>query len=188
MRIIAGDYKGRKLEAPRDNDIRPTSDKVKEAIFSILMPYIEDGVFLDLFAGTGGLGLEALSRGAEFCYFCDKERTAVSIIKKNIEMCRAEEYSKVILGDYMKALHRLEGEKVDVILVDPPYHSNLYEKVLKEVDSLDLLRDDGIIVTEHPKELVLPEREGALVKTKERNYGKIFLSLYEKEMKGNPAD
>ena len=181
MRIIAGDYKGRKLEAPKDYEIRPTSDKVKEAIFSILMPYTEDGVFVDLFAGTGGLGLEALSRGAKLCYFCDKERTAINIIKNNIATCRAEEYSRVIHGDYMKALHRLEGDKVDVFLVDPPYNSDLYEKVLKEVDLLDLLSDDGIIVTEHQKELTLPERVGNLKMQRERTYGKIVLSMYVKE-------
>ncbi len=178
MRIIAGDYKGRKLETPKDNDIRPTSDKVKEAIFSILMPYVEEGVFVDLFSGTGGLGLEALSRGAKFCYFCDNDRTAINIIKENISKCKAEEFSKVIHGDYMKTLHRLEGEKIDVFLVDPPYNSNLYEKVLKEVDLLDLLGDDGIIVAEHQKDLVLPEAIGNLKKSKERVYGKTVLSIF----------
>lgn len=182
MRIIAGDYKGRKLEAPQDNDIRPTSDKVKEAIFSILMPYTEDGVFVDLFAGTGGLGLEAISRGAKFCYFCDKERNAIAIIKSNIEKCGAEDYSKVIFGDYMKALRRLEGEKVDVFILDPPYKSGLYEKALNSIDSLDLLSDEGIIIAEHQKELKLPDSIGSLVMFKERNYGNIVLSLYKKDI------
>lgn len=180
MRIIAGDYKGRKLEAPYGNDIRPTTDKVKEAIFSILMPYTEDAVFVDLFSGTGGLGLEALSRGAKLCYFCDKDRSAISLIKGNIEKCGAEEYSKVVQGDYMKLLHRLEGEKVDVILMDPPYDSGLYEKALNAIDSLDLLGDEGIIVAEHPKDITLPESVGKLGMTKERSYGKVILSIYQK--------
>ena len=181
MRIIAGDYKGRKLDTPRDNEIRPTTDKVKEAIFSILMPYTEDGIFVDLFSGTGGLGLEALSRGAKFCYFCDKERSAISIIKRNIEKCDASDRAKIIHGDYMKLIHELEGDRVDVILMDPPYESNLYEKALKEVDLLDLLRDEGIIVTEHPKNMVMPERVGRLYLYRERSYGKTVLSMYKKE-------
>ncbi len=180
MRIIAGDYKGRKLETPSDNEIRPTTDKVKEAIFSILMPYTEDGVFVDLFSGTGGLGLEALSRGARLCYFCDKDRNAIRLIKTNIEKCNAGEYSRVVQGDYMKLLHKLEGEKIDVFLIDPPYDSNLYEKALNAIDSLDLLKDDGIIITEHPKELNLPERIGSLFVSKEKSYGKVVLSIYHK--------
>ena len=179
MRIIAGDYKGRKLEAPFDNDIRPTTDKVKEALFSILMPYTEDKVFVDLFSGTGGLGLEALSRGAMFCYFCDKDRNAIALIKKNIEKCGASDKSRIIHGDYMKLLHKLEGEKIDVIIMDPPYDSNLYEKALKEVELLDLLSYEGIIVAEHPKELKLPERIGRLSLNKQRVYGKTVLSIYE---------
>ena len=180
MRIIAGEYKGRKLDAPNDNAIRPTSDKVKEAIFSILMPYTEDGIFVDLFSGTGSLGLEALSRGAKFCYFCDKERSSISIIKTNIEKCDAKDISKVIHGDFMKALRKMEGEKIDVFLLDPPYDSGLYEKALNSIDLLDLLNDEGIIVAEHKKEINLPETIGNLVLLKKRSYGRVVLSMYVK--------
>ena len=85
MRIIAGDYKGRRLETPDNFDVRPTTDKVKEAMFSIISPYVVDGIFVDLFSGTGNLGLEALSRGASKCYFCDSSRTSIGIIRKNIK-------------------------------------------------------------------------------------------------------
>ena len=179
MRIIAGDYKGRKLETPRDNEIRPTTDKVKEAMFSILIPYIEDAYCCDLFAGTGSLGLEALSRGARFCQFSDKERDSVSIIKTNIEKCNAREYSRLIHGDYMKALKKLE-EKVDIFFVDPPYNDNLYIKCLTAIDTLDLLNDEGIIIVEHEKKEVLPDLIGSLLKTKERTYGRTILSIYIK--------
>lgn len=184
MRVIAGDYKGRNLESPRDNEIRPTTDKVKEAMFSILMPYLEDGVICDLFAGTGALGLEALSRGAAKCYFCDKDREALSIIRRNIKKCDADQISIVIQGDYMKCLHRLEGnlpdERIDVFILDPPYMEGLYDKALAAIDLLDLLEDEGIIIVEHPKGLELPETFGKLSKCKERLYGKTQLTLYEK--------
>lgn len=181
MRIIAGDYKGRKLETPSDNRTRPTTEKVKEAMFSILMPYTENGVFCDLFAGTGGLGLEALSRGASFCYFCDNDREAINIIKRNISKCQAEEYSRVVQGDYMKALRSIE-DKIDVFIVDPPYKSELYENVLKSIESLDLLNEGGIILVEHQKSIDLPDAIFGFTKTKERNYGTVVLSIYEKEI------
>ena len=110
MRIITGDFKGRRLEMPENNNIRPTTEKVKEAIFSIIAGNLEDAVCVDLFAGTGNLGLEALSRGAEKCYFGDNSRESLALIKRNIEMCRAEEWSVVIPGDFEKILTRL-GEK-----------------------------------------------------------------------------
>ena len=179
MRIIAGDYKGRKLETPRDNEIRPTTDKVKEAMFSILIPYIDDAYCCDLFAGTGSLGLEALSRGARFCQFSDKERESVSIIKSNIDKCNAREYSRVLHGDYMKALKKLE-EKVDIFFIDPPYNDNLYIKCLTAIDTLDLLNDDGIIIVEHEKRESMPDEVGNLLKVKERNYGRTILSIFRK--------
>ena len=103
MRIITGKYRGRKLETPFGNEIRPTSDKVKESIFNILMCDIEDAVCVDLFAGTGNLGLEALSRGASKCWFCDNERNSIDIIKRNIKYCKADNESIVLTGDYRKA-------------------------------------------------------------------------------------
>lgn len=178
MRIIAGDYKGRKLETPLNNDIRPTTEKVKEAMFSMLLPYTEDAVFCDLFAGTGGLGLEALSRGASFCYFCDRERNSINVIKENISRCKAEEKSRVIQGDYMKAL-RMIKDKIDVFILDPPYEAGHYEKAITTIDTLDLLRDGGIIVAEHQKHQLLPDVIGRFHKVKEKKYGNTFLSTYE---------
>ena len=112
MRVITGEYRGRKLETPAGYDIRPTSDKVKESIFNLLMGCIDDSVFCDLFAGTGSLGIEALSRGAERCYFCDKSRESIGIIKRNVQHCHAEEKSVILQGDFTKSLSRI-NEKVD---------------------------------------------------------------------------
>lgn len=180
MRIIAGKYKGRKLETPLDKRIRPTGEKVKEAIFSAILPYINDAVCCDLFAGTAGLGLEALSRGGKKCYFVDIDRTAIALIKNNIAKCNAEGDSVVIFGDYNKGLKRI-NEKIDVFFLDPPYHDGLYEKVINSIDLLDLLSDEGIIVSEHPKEVVLPEEIGRLTVAKSKNYGKTVVTYYIKK-------
>ena len=179
MRIITGKYRGRKLETPFGNEIRPTSNKVKESIFNILMCDIEDAVCVDLFAGTGNLGLEALSRGASKCWFCDNERNSVDIIKRNIKYCKAENESIVLAGDYNKALKRID-EKVDIVFLDPPYHDGLYEKAIEQIDMLDLLTDVGIIVAEHEKMTDLPEHIGGLKLFKHKKYGKICLSLYKR--------
>ena len=177
MRIISGEYRGRKLESPRNNDIRPTTDKVKEAMFSILMPHLNGARWLDLFSGTGGLGLEALSRGADFCVFCDNDRISVALTKENIKKCGAESKSKVVQGDYMKALEHSD-EKFDVIIIDPPYASGIYEKCLSSIEKLDLLDDEGIIILEHEKNVELPISVGKYSKLKERKYGITVLSLY----------
>ena len=114
MRISTGEFKGRKLETPDNNDIRPTSDKVKEAMFSILTNDVPGAVCCDLFAGTGNLGLEALSRGAELCYFCDSSRASIGIIHRNIEHCGATERSVVLTGDYKKTLKRINRLLEDI--------------------------------------------------------------------------
>lgn len=187
MRIITGEYRGRKLEAPNGMDVRPTSDMIKEAMFNILMNEVYGAICVDLFAGTGNLGLEALSRGAEKCYFCDNSRESIKFIKSNIDKCGAKEKSKVIFGDYMKCLQRMT-EKADIFFVDPPYNSGMYEKVLESIISLDLLADDGIILTEHDKYLEVPEKVGNLEVYKERKYGKKVLTFYRKRVEGETED
>jgi RNA methyltransferase, RsmD family len=178
MRIITGDYKGRKLETPVGYDIRPTTDKVKEAIFNLLMNDIYGKVCCDLFAGTGSLGLEALSRGASRCYFGDSARTSINLVKLNVKKCNAEEKSIIIPGDYQKVLGRI-NEKVDVYFLDPPYRAGLYEKCLSQIDSLDLLGSQGIILAEHGARDIMPENVGRLMKVKERKYGKTMVSIYK---------
>lgn len=177
MRIIAGDYKGRRLYTPKDNEIRPTTDKVKEAIFSILTNHIYGSKVIDLFAGTGNLGLEALSRGAEHCYFGDFSRDSLALIKENITYCKAGDKSTVIPGDFRKVLSRIK-EPCDLILLDPPYGSGLLPQCLEEIKELDLLAEDGIILCEHRKEEQLPDELGGFQKVKERKYGTVVISLY----------
>lgn len=177
MRIITGDYRGRKLETPIGNDVRPTTDKVKEAIFNIIQQEIYGAVCADLFAGTGNLGLEALSRGAKMCYFCDNSRESLNLIKTNVKKCGAQDKSVILAGDFSKGLARI-SEKVDIFFLDPPYSEGLYEKCLDTIESLDLLSDDGIIIAEHGIRDYVPEKIGNLEIVKERKYGKIMVTIY----------
>ncbi|MCI5721000.1 MAG: 16S rRNA (guanine(966)-N(2))-methyltransferase RsmD [Firmicutes bacterium] len=180
MRIITGEYRGRRLESPAGYDVRPTSDKVKEAVFNIIMNEVWDATCVDLFAGTGNLGLEALSRGARKCYFGDNSRESINLIKNNVKMCRAEDKSVIIAGDYSKILGRI-NEKVDIFFLDPPYKDGLYENCLEIIDSLDLLSEEGIIVAEHGVRDYVPETVGSLEIIKERKYGKIMVTIYAKK-------
>ncbi|MGN0732642.1 MAG: 16S rRNA (guanine(966)-N(2))-methyltransferase RsmD [Emergencia sp.] len=180
MRIITGEYRGRRLESPAGYDVRPTSDKVKEAVFNIIMNEVWDATCVDLFAGTGNLGLEALSRGAKKCYFGDNSRESINLIKNNVKMCRAEDKSVIIAGDYSKTLGRI-NEKVDIFFLDPPYKDGLYENCLEIIDSLDLLSEEGIIVAEHGVRDYVPETVGNLEVVKERKYGKIMVTIYARK-------
>ena len=182
MRIIAGKYKGRRLQTPDNYDIRPTTDKVKEAMFSILAPDITESICADVFAGTGNLGLEALSRGAAKCYFFDNSRTSIGIIKTNIDHCKAEG-AVVYAGDSIKNLEKIR-EKVDIFILDPPYEAELYEKSFRKIRQLELLSENGIIVAEHEKRRDFPDEMEGFHKIKDRKYGHIILSLYGHPDKG----
>lgn len=177
MRIIAGEFKGRKLESPKDDSVRPTADKVKEAMFSILQNYIYDGVFCDLFAGSGGLGLEAVSRGAKKVYFCDIAASSIEVLNKNIETCRAEEKSVVFRGDFKTFLNSID-DKIDVFLLDPPYRIGYIEEAMKVIKDMDLLAEEGIIVAEHPKEENFQDEIYGFKKIKEKKYGRLVLSIF----------
>lgn len=177
MRVIAGEYKGRRLEAPIDDKVRPTSDKVKEALFSILVMETEDAVVCDLFAGTGSLGLEALSRGAARCYFADRASSSIKMIKNNVKHCGAEEKSVILHGDFENVLDRIR-EKVDIFLLDPPYGEGMEFEAMSIIEEKELLAKNGSIVIEHYKELEMPENIGCFEKYKEKKYGRIVLSFY----------
>lgn len=177
MRIIAGEYKGRRLTSPADDRVRPTTDKAKEAIFSILTNEIYGSYVLDLFAGSGNLGLEALSRGAEHCWFADSSRDSLKLIRGNISYCRADERSTVIPGDFRKVLTRLE-QQMDIILLDPPYGKNMIPECFELIGEFDLLAENGLIVAEHRRDEVLPDTMGKYEKIKERRYGTVVISIY----------
>lgn len=177
MRIIAGDLKGRKLESPKDNRVRPTSDKVKEAIFNIIANFYYDEVVIDLFAGTGNFGIEAISRGARHCYFGDKSRDSLALIRENISKCRVQDKSTIIAGDYEMVLKRIP-EKAQIIFLDPPYKDGLMISCIELINDLDLLEEDGYIIAEHSVSEKLPEVVGKYQLVKEKKYGKIAVSIY----------
>lgn len=177
MRIITGSLKGRRLESPKNDKIRPTSDKVKEAIFSMLFDEFYDKAVCDLFAGTGSLGLEALSRGARKCYFADYSKESLSLLKRNIEYCKLGSEAVILAGDYSTALHRIK-ERLAVIFLDPPYEGGLMIDAIKTVSELSLLEEEGTIVAEHSIFEELPEKIGKYERVKQKTYGKIAISIY----------
>ena len=181
MRVIAGEFKGRILQAPKDSQIRPTSDKVKEALFSMIAAELPGAVAIDLFAGSGGLGLEAVSRGAKRCYFCDSSKESLALVQKNVSICKAEARSVLVAGPYQKALRAIP-EKADLIFLDPPYDKKSSRKVLldcfAEISENEALREGGVIAAEHEKDEVLPEAIGGFQKIKEKKYGRVRLTLY----------
>ncbi len=180
MRIIAGTLKGRKLYTPADRSVRPTSDKVKEALFSMIAPWTPEAIVLDLFCGTGSLGLEAISRGAKRVYFADKSRDSLALTKQNIAYCRVPEQAVVLPGEYDRVLPRIK-EKTDIVLLDPPYKDGLLRDCIGRIDELELLDLEGVIAAEHSTDDPLPEQLGNFVKWRERRYGKIALTLYRRE-------
>ena len=177
MRVITGTARGRRLKTPEGMDIRPTTDNVKESIFNIIQFDIEGRRGLDLFAGTGQLGIECLSRGAREVVFIDQSRDAVKIVKDNLKTCGFT--APVLQQDAVAYLHG--GGKFDLIFIDPPYDAGLYDKVLETVNSVDNLTDGGIIVCESRRETPMPEMTAPYYKRREYRYGKVKLTMYGKE-------
>ncbi|MEG1584128.1 MAG: 16S rRNA (guanine(966)-N(2))-methyltransferase RsmD, partial [Anaerovorax sp.] len=159
------------------NQIRPTTDKVKEAIFSMIAGNVPDAVAVDLFAGSGNLGLEALSRGAARCYFGDSSKDSLMLAKENINICNAQDKAILLAGDFQKILSRI-NEKVDIIFLDPPYKKGFMEDCLRLISEGDKLRSDGIIVAEHDPREELPEQFFNYEKIKSKKYGNIMVSIY----------
>lgn len=178
MRVITGLARGRKLKTPTGYDVRPTADQVKESMFNILMNDVEGRRVLDLFAGTGQLGIEAISRGAREVVFVDSSPESVKIVKDNLSLCGFE--AAVLRTDALRYLDNCG--KFDLIFLDPPYDSELYEQVLDKVNSIDLLNDGGIIVAEARRERLLPEMNAPYRKLREYNYGRLKLCTYTKEI------
>lgn len=176
MRVITGSARGRRLMTPENNDIRPTTDNVKEALFNIIQFDIEGRRVLDLFAGTGQLGIECLSRGAAECVFIDENSTAVKIVKANLKACGLN--GTVLQTDALSFLR--SARKFDLILIDPPYASPVYDEVLKIINSVDILSDSGIIICEASRERELPEMTEPYEKVREYRYGKVKLCKYVK--------
>ena len=177
MRVITGTARGRRLKTPENYDIRPTTDNVKESVFNIIQFDIEGRRVLDLFAGTGQLGIECLSRGAAEAVFIDENTAAVKIVKENLKTCGFT--APVLQQDALSYLRHCG--KFDLVFVDPPYDSGLYESVLETINSVDILSDGGIILCESRREKILPDMRAPYRKKKEYNYGRVKLTVYIKD-------
>ena len=173
MRVISGTAKGCRLQEPRDRKIRPTTDKVKESIYNIIQFEVEGSRVLDMFAGTGQLGIEALSRGASEAVFTEASGEAARIVESNLRAARVEDRGRLVRGDCLTSIGRLG--KFDIILLDPPYSTGLLEKALARIIEFDNLTADGIIVCELPSEDSLPDLPMPYHIRREYRYGKIKL-------------
>ena len=182
MRIISGKAKGHRLRVIRRNSVRPTSDRVRESIFNILASRVQDAQVLDLFAGTGSLGMEALSRGAHSALFIDSNESLVKVIKENLGKLGFEESCQVWRASCFGAMEKISqsGSRFDLIFSDPPYRKALTEVVLRALDRWNLLSDGGLIVTETSKGEELPEKAYNFTACSERVYGDTKVVFWEK--------
>lgn len=181
MRVISGQMKGRKLRSVPGTSTRPTSDKVKEAIYQILGPYFDGGMVLDLYAGSGAMGIEALSRGMDKGVFIDKTGQAIRTIKENLRETGLTEQCEVYRNDAQKTLIHLEKRKwqFHLIILDPPYQKQMLTENINSIYEFDLLHAEGVILCEHDKKTELPEEINGIVKVRELKYGDTIMTLYE---------
>lgn len=177
MRVISGSARGTRLKTIESNLTRPTLDRVKESLFNILQNDISDAVILDLFAGSGAISIEFLSRGAKKAYICDRSKDAIFVINQNLEKTKLTSSAVVINKDYSKCLEEILNEKFDIIFLDPPYEADLSIDAIKKIKKLNLLREHGIIIIETDnvaRELKKLEQIGCNVNDI-RKYGRVSL-------------
>jgi len=179
LRIISGELKGKKLFSPKGIKIRPTADRIRESIFNILASRIPNSVVLDLFAGTGALGIEALSRGASFAIFMDADKDALSVIKKNVAACRLQGRIKIIRADITNNnIAFYNGHSpVNLVFMDPPYNKNLIKPALINLSASRFLQKNALIIIEHAVTETLPEYVLGYKFSDQRRYGKTLVSF-----------
>jgi 16S rRNA (guanine966-N2)-methyltransferase len=184
MRITGGRLRGRRLASFKGMEIRPTSDRVREAIFDLLGHHLQGEKVLDLFAGTGSLGIEALSRGAAWALFIDHSPRAIDLIGKNLKLCGLEAQGVVLRKDLLKGFpqrHRLLEQKIDLVFVDPPYRKNILPPVLETLALQNILESPSILVAQSEQREVLPPRVRNLEMVKSKTYGDTRITLYRYE-------
>ena len=181
MRIVAGKNKGNILKSPKNLSVRPTSEKVREALFDILGTSVKETCFLDLFAGTGAVGIEALSRGAKKVIFIEKEQKCIKIIKDNLEKTENSQNAVVYKIDFLSGLKLLSKKNylLDYIFLDPPYSRGLVNISLLEISNLPILRKSGWVIAQHYKKEKVMENLSNLRLFDQRRYGECYLSFYE---------
>ncbi|MBX7222494.1 MAG: 16S rRNA (guanine(966)-N(2))-methyltransferase RsmD [Blastocatellia bacterium] len=180
MRIISGKFKGRRIQTVDGLEVRPTSDRLRETLFNILSPDIDGATFLDLCAGSGAVGIEALSRGAEHVTFVEHARRAITMLVENLRVCHIEEGVDVVQRDVVRALKQLvfEERHYDLIFFDPPYASHVYGPVMSLLSETELLDTEGRLIAEHHSKHEMPETIGHLRRYREVRQGESCLSFY----------
>lgn len=182
MRVISGEYGGRRLKSLSGDNTRPTTDKVKESIFNMIGPYFDGGKVLDLFAGSGSLAIEAVSRGCELAVCVDKNYQALNVIKENIALTKEGHKFKIIKGDADRVILQLatSGEVFDFLFLDPPYAKQKISEQVIKMDELGLLAEEALIVCETDKSVQLPDRIGHFECRRRQNYGGTEVIIYER--------
>ncbi|MGY3714034.1 16S rRNA (guanine(966)-N(2))-methyltransferase RsmD [Sutcliffiella cohnii] len=181
MRVVSGKFKGRQLKAVPGMNTRPTTDKVKESLFNIIGPYFTGGLVLDLFGGSGSLGLESLSRGMDHVIFVDKDGKAIQTIKSNVESLQVGEQVEIYRNDAVRALNAIQKRDLqfDLILLDPPYKRHQLEQLIHKMSDLKLLKHNGQIVAEHSNDVVLPDVIGNFSIQRQETYGITVISVFK---------
>jgi 16S rRNA (guanine(966)-N(2))-methyltransferase RsmD len=178
MRVIAGKFKGRNLKSPPSMHVRPTSDRLRETLFNVISGLVPESRFLDLCAGSGAVGIEALSRGAAHATFVDRSRRSCQLIEANLELCHVpEEQRDIYCSEVTEFVKQSEGDRWDLIFLDPPYNVD-YSRILQLLGSSTLLSDSGLLVVEHHHKTDLPEATGKLRRTRILKQGDSSLSFY----------
>jgi 16S rRNA (guanine966-N2)-methyltransferase len=180
MRVIAGKFRSRRLRTPGFLGVRPTSDRLRETLFNILGPSVEDSLFIDLYTGTGAIGIEAVSRGAREVFFIDRDPACISLTRQNLESLDIRTGIEVIMSDAERGLEKLAARHLvaDFIFFDPPYNDEGYEDLLDYLDASHLVAPQGIVIAEHSSSLELPERLARLERTRLLEQGDAALSFY----------
>lgn len=183
MRVISGKARGHTLKAPQGLNTRPTADRVKESIFNIIQTKLYDSIVVDLFAGSGNMGIEALSRNASKAYFIDNNKNSIQSIRENLKKTNLVNSSEIMQLDVLSAIEKLsiKGVKANIIFLDPPYSKGFIEPTLEMVFSSNILQSDGIVVVEHEKTDEVPNSIHNLEKYRTNKYGDVAVSFYKLE-------
>lgn len=181
MRVVSGNLRGMKLNTIDGDSTRPTREVVKEALFSILTNDVPGATFLDLFAGSGAIGIEAISRGAESAILIDLNPACVKVIKENVKKGRIEDCTRIYNTDYKIALKKLKGEKIDIAYIDPPYNKEMGVDAIRKMWEYELLSDNGIIIMETDTNEDAPDEIEGFTKYNYKRYGRNILSFYKRK-------
>jgi len=181
MRITAGIHRSRRLESLNGDHTRPTSDKLKEAIFSSIGPFFDGGKMLDVFGGSGSIALEAISRGMKSATIIENNRAAIQVIKRNVVQLKEVKKVKILNGSYQSVLKHITNESFDLIYIDPPYAMDVYEEILLFLVKEGMIHTNSIVICESNQMVNLKEQYGILKKQKEKNYRSTKITIFKGE-------